>query len=205
MEPPSWLFARPELGVVVCAEHGSSYVRATRHLRDAHKMSAVERSGILGHESFMAGIVSAVEDVRRPKDGVAPIQGLPIYSDGSRSLMNEPACRFLSKSEAVTREHRSKVHREKLSSVERRGKRNLKYRANYSTRLRLQTLFRETKHVDYFIVTPSGQQQGDGVRLKSGTDPDVGREAGTGRAVAVEERLCRYLHVLQELEEEGVI
>ena len=204
MEPPSWLIARLELGVVVCAEHGSSYVKATlgQHLRNAHKMSAAERLGILGDESFMVGIVSTMQDVRRPADGVAPIQGLPIYNGGSQCLMNGTVCRFLSKNEAVTREHCSKVHREKLSAEERQGKRNLKYRADYATGLRLQTLFKETKHVDYFIVVPLGQQQGDGVRLKSNVDLDAGREAGAGSARAAEERLQQYLQVLQELEDE---
>lgn len=48
-QTPSWLVARGDLGVIVCAEHGSSYVRATldRHLRDVHKMTFGERSEII--------------------------------------------------------------------------------------------------------------------------------------------------------------
>lgn len=80
MELPAWLKAHSDLGVVVCAQQGSSYVQTTldRQLGDAHQMAAKERKTILENQDLVGNVGEIPSDVQRAWDGIRAIQGLPV-------------------------------------------------------------------------------------------------------------------------------
>ena len=118
-------------------------------------MPSRKRVAIFGDGSRLVSVVAKVQDVRRPADGVEPLQGLPVYGDAYECRMNVAECCYRSRSEVKMREHCGTVYRVELLRDERSGRGNLKYRAEYASGLRLQTLFKEKKLIDYFTVTPS--------------------------------------------------
>lgn len=148
------------LRVVICAEHGSCYVgtNVERHLSEAHHIKSKEKNNLVRHISSV-GIASNIEDVVRPEDGLAPIPGLPIH-DGFWCTDRSHSCqRHLSTSEPAMKEHERVIHGRKSGSKGR--PRNTDARTEEDTAcdngycgVKLQTLWKQTKYIDYFVVEP---------------------------------------------------
>jgi superfamily II DNA helicase RecQ len=155
---PVYLTLPPGLGVVVCAQHGSAYAcdNLSVHLQQRHHMIISTRRQIITLAA-RSGAVATLDAVRRPPDGAAPVPGLPVY-DGYRCAI--AGCAHLTTSKDGLRQHRAARHgggRHQPPGVP----------------VRLQTLFRKTAAVDYFVVSSPQQPSPDrGVRV-DGDDGDT--------------------------------
>jgi hypothetical protein len=156
---PPYIELHSGLGVIICVEHGSCYVgtNVERHLSEAHHIKSKERNNLMQY-IFSVGIASNIADVVRPEDGVAPIPGLPVH-DGFRCTDGSNSChRHLSINKVAMKEHERVIHKRK-SGMKGRPKgagagtagqeavSDIGYRE-----VKLQTLWKQTKYVDYFVV-----------------------------------------------------
>jgi len=76
---PAALWLERDVRVVVCAEHGSAYTQANLdcHLVEAHHVKPAARRRIREYFRQEDGIARDMVSVGRPRDGAAPITGLP--------------------------------------------------------------------------------------------------------------------------------
>ena len=204
LELPRCISVHGGLRVVVCAEHGSCYVKSNiaRHLSKAHQVKYKPRKEIM-ERIYSAGIAANIEEVVRPADGFAPVVGLPVH-DGFQCCIEQgnPRCRYLSTNLEAIKKHLRVVHKLKASA---KGQPALA-RDNAASgdsgdsgsgagygKVKLQTLWKQTKHVDYFIVQPkaaAGHQQ-------SGQRRQPATQEGEPQAVAEGFR-ARYEQVQKE-------
>lgn len=202
---PSSLSILSDIGVVVCAEHGSSYVLSTlgQHLLDKHQVKLKTREDILTNAA-RDGVVAAHDGVSRPLDGSDPVPGLPIH-DGFQCTVDHEQCRHLSISEAAMRRHCRTVHEMRSSTTGRpkTGSAGSTAQVSGYRSVRLQTLFKKKTDINYFTISPWTLEGADTdiakVNVSSSLLVSNSDQVSPG---AAEERLRQYEKVLRDLDDE---
>jgi superfamily II DNA helicase RecQ len=191
----------------------------SRHLAEEHKVKPGLRRDLLQYmRSSESGIeiASSIEDVARPPDGLAPVAGLPIH-DGFECTDRGGNCRrYLSISLPAMKRHCRVVHKASTGAKgrpplgrSRDGGNNddccttaAAGAAGYR-RVKLQTLWTQKKHVDYFIVQPQVQAAAGG---RNGGQGESQQRRKSIDGAAAEGLQARYTQVQKDrLEQYGTV
>lgn len=154
---PAVVVVHTDLRVVVCAQHESSYVKSNlqRHLRDAHLIHSTKNSNIQAYVDSL-DIASNNDGVSRPSDGISPIPGIPVHDGFKCTETRTDGCRYITIHEPNIKRHLRTMH-EKKSNSKGRPRRDRGERSGYC-QVKVQTLFAEKKHIDYFVVKISDHE-----------------------------------------------
>ena len=144
-----------DLRVIICAHYKSSYVKSNlqRHLRNAHLIHSTKNLNISSYVDSL-DIASNHDKVGRPNDRISLILGIPVYDRFKCGATNTDSCRYITIYEPNIKQHLRTMHRKKSGSKGRPRKAERNELEYY--RIKVQTLFIEKKHVDYFIINISG-------------------------------------------------
>lgn len=188
----------PGPAALLCTEHGSCYTRATigRHLTERHAVKGAAKKGILAWMDLVLETLTGdrlTGEGRRPPHGAEPIHGLPIHSgyqcrysggveQGPSSKLGR--CGLLTTSLDRLRKHLSEAHGLKRFVERRRrqgaemGENPERQQVDLSYReVQLQTLWAETRQVDYFIIRERKSQDS----RRRGKTGDIDSSSGSGR------------------------